>query len=429
MAIDGSTAEGMWKDVFGDLENTIPDSAVLANDIPFKERARLGKNFIFPVRLRRGHGVTLKGGSGAFTAFALNAVASGQTDDATVQGATYVGRESFAYKAVAAGLSNGKQAFADVFADGVEDLYTTAGFYLEAMLHYGQTSFGAFSEAGPNATTATLDISVASCAPTLLAQMEGAYIDVYSDTAFGTKRNATNPILITGFLFDPGTGVGQLSLSGTASDIDAIAVGDVFVPRGFYDSGHMTFAGLDKILTTTSGDLFGISTSTYPSWAGTTSDVGTAALSMLKVIKAAVSIGVRAPMMNEALKAYVSPMTWTDLNNNHAALRRLADSTKGSLDLGTKKITYYSNVGSSIEMVSDPMMKAGEAFLLFPSLVTRGGTSEPTFNLNKETGQAERFLRELPDNAGFEIRIFWDQFVIMRRPKGGVKLINIVNSL
>jgi hypothetical protein len=429
MAVDGTTAEGMWKDVFGELENTVPEHAMLASDIPFKERAKLGKNYIFPVRLRRGHGVTLAGGSTAFTAFALNAVRSGQTDDASVQGSMYVGRESFAYKAVAAGLSGGKQAFTDVFADGVEDLYTTAGFYLEALLLYGQTSFGAFSEAGPNATTATLDISVASTAPGLLAQLEGAAIDVYSDTAFGTKRNSNALIGITGFAYDPGTGVGQLSLAGNASDIDAIAVGDVFVPVGAYNSGHMAFAGLDKILTTTSGSMFGIDTATYPVWAGTTYDVGSAAVTFLKMIKAGVSIATRCPYMNEAIKVYASPATWTDLNNNHAALRRMAESTKGSLDLGTKKITYYSNAGSSIEVVSHAMVKQGECFMGFPSLATRGGVSDITFNLNKETGQAERFLRELPDNAGFEIRVMWDQFLVLRKPKGWVKMINIVNSL
>jgi hypothetical protein len=429
MAIDGTTGEGLWKDCFGELENTVPNWALVSKDIPYKERAKLGKNYLFPVRLRRGHGVTLAGGSTAFTAFALNAVKSGQTDDASVQGAMYVGRESFAYKAVAAGLANGKQAFVDVFADGVEDLYTTASFYEEAIMLYGQTSFGTFNEAGPNATTATLDLTVASTAPGLCAQLEGAYIDVYSDTAFGTKRNATNPIEVTGFLFDPGTGVGQLSLAGTASDIDAIAVGDVFVPRGWYSSGHMSFAGLDKILTTTSGTIFGIDVGTYPTWGGTTYDCGTAAATFLKMIKAAISIAVRCPPMDEEITVYCSPMTWTDFNNNHAALRRFAESTKGSLDLGTKKITYYSNAGASISIVSHPMVKAGEFFMGYTSQATRGGVSDPSFNLGKDTGGAERFLRELAENAGFEIRVFWDLFMILRKPKAWIKGTNVVNSL
>ncbi len=429
MAIDSATGEGLWKEVFGELENTVPEHAMLASDIPFKERAKVGKEYEFPVRFKRGHGVTFAGPSTARTTFALNAVASGQTDDARISGSAFIQRESFAYGAVAAGLSNGKQAFTDVFADGVEDLHTSAGFYLEMCMLYGQTSIGTFAEAGPNATTATLDVSVASCAPGLLTQMEGAKIDVYDTVAFGTKRNSNAVIVITGFEYDPGTGVGQLSLSGNATDIDAIAIGDVFVPVGWYTTGHESFAGLDKILTTTSGSLFNINTATYKKWAGTTYDVGTAALTFMKVIKAAISPATMCPHMNEALKVYVSPMTWTDLNNNHAALRRYTESTKGGVDLGTKKITYYSNAGSSIEIVSHPMIKQGEAFMGFVSQAVRGGISDPTFNLGKDTGQAERFLRELPDSAGFEIRIYWDQCLFLKKPKSWVKLTNIVNSL
>jgi hypothetical protein len=428
MAVDGSTRDGVFKQVFGDFVDAVPDWAILSNDIKFQERARVGKNYIFPVRVRRTHGITLESGATSLTAFALNDVKTGQTDQAEIDGSILLGRESFAYKAVAAAMDSGKHAFVDVFADGVEDLFNTSGYYLEAFLRYGQTSWGAFAEAGPNATTATLDVSAASCAPGLLAQLEGAYIDVYSDTTFGTKRNSNDPIEVTGFDWDPDTGVGALSLAGTAADIDAIAVGDIFVPRGAYSSGHKTFAGLDAIMSNT-GTLFGISAATYPVWAGTTYDCGTAQATFAKLIKACVSIGTRCKPMKETLKAYVSPMTWTDLNNNIAALRRFADSTKGSADLGTGRITYYSNVGSSIEIVSDPLMKGGEGYVGFPSVAVRGGVSEPTFDLGKQTGQNDRFLLELASNAGFEIRCMWDQFLILKQPKAFVKLTGIVNAV
>lgn len=428
MAIDGSTAEGVFKEVYGELENTVPDFAIVAQDIPFQQRARIGEKYEFPVRLRRGHGVTLKSGSGSLEAFQLNAVVSGQTKPASVDGSSYVARESFAYKAVAAAPANGRQAFVDVFNDGVEDLFNTAGFYLEALLIYGQTSFGAFEDAGAASASQTLNLTAASSAPGLWAQMEGAYVDVYSDTNFGTKRNAAGTLRVTGVDFDPDNGKVALTIAASdTAEADAIAAGDVVVPRGFYDSAHMTMAGLDKILTNT-GTLFGISASTYPGWKASTYDVGTAQATFSKVIKAAVAIAVRCPPMREALKCYVSPMTWTDLNNNVAALRKFTESTKGGADFGTGKITYYSNVGSAIELVSHPMVKGGEFFMGFASTAVRGGVSEPSFDVNKDTGQNPRFLRELADHAGFEVRIFWDQFLIIRRPRAWVKGTGIVNS-
>lgn len=428
MAVDGSTRDGIFKEVFGDkLEETVPDWSIMLQDFKFNQRAKLGETYLFPVRFRRGHGVTFESGSDSLTAFSLNAVKSGQTKQASVSGSTLVGRESFAYKTVAAATANGKQAFVDAFKDGVEDLYNTAAFYLEAFQRYGQTSFGAFAADGTNNATQDIALTAASSAPGLWAQMEGAYVDIYSDTTFGTKRNASNTVEVTGIDFDPSTGQVTLSLSGNASELDAVVAGDVVVPRGFYSSGHKTLAGLDKILTNT-GSLFGIDASTYPAWAGSTYSVGSAAATFAKIIRACVAIAVRCPPMSEALVAYVSPMTWADLNNNAAALRRYTESQKGSVDLGTGKITYYSMAGQRIEIKADPMMKGGEAMILFPSLVERGGVTEPTFKLQGETGQNPRFLLELSGSAGFEIRIMWDQFTIMRKPRGGVKLTNIVNN-
>jgi hypothetical protein len=372
--------------------------------------------------------VTLQSGSTSLTAFTLNAVKSGQSDDAIVTGSTCVGRESFAYKAVAAATGDNKYSFTNLFMNGVEDLVMTANFYKEALIGYGQTSFGIFNEDGTSATTNNLDLTAASSAPGLWAQMEGAYVDIYSDTAFGTKRNSIAVMELTGIDYDPDTGIVNLLLSGNATDMDSIAVGDVVVPRGWYSSGHKSMAGLDKILTNSSA-IFDIDPATYPAWGGTQYSCGSTALTFAKLIKACVAITVRCGMTDDVVKVYVSPATWTDLNNNQAALRRFTESTKASADLGTRKITYYSVTGSMIEITPHPMCKQGEAFVGITSYATRGGVTDVTFDLNAgETGQNERFLLELADAAGFEIRCMWDLFVILEKPKAWVKLIDIVNS-
>jgi hypothetical protein len=428
MALDGTTMEGMFKDTFGELVKTTPEFAVWSKDIPYKNQAKVGKNYIFPVQFRRGHGITLQSGATSLTAFTLNAVKSGQSDDASVSGSTYVGRESFAYKAVASATGDNKYSFTNIFMNGVEDLVMTANFYKEALIGYGQTSFGIFNEVSGSSTTATLDLTAASSAPGLWAQMEGAYIDVYSDTAFGTKRNSNAVIEVTGIDYDPDTGVVALSLLGNATDIDAIALGDVAVPRGWYSSGHKSMAGLDKILTN-SASIFGIDPATYPAWGGTQYSCGSTALTFAKLIKACVAITVRCGMVDDVVKVYCSPATWTDLNNNHAALRRFSESTKASLDVGTRKISYYSVTGSVIEITPHPMCKQGEAFVGITAFACRGGVTDVTFDLNAgETGQNPRFLMELADAAGFEIRCMWDLFVILEKPKAWVKLIDIVNS-
>ena len=189
MTVDGATAAGYWKQRYGELENTVPEFSVLAKEIPFQKRKRLGQSFEFPVRLRRAHGVTFASGANSLTAFTLNAVRSGQMKRATVEGSSMVARESFAYKAVVAAMDS-QQAFGNLFDEGVRDLYTTSAFYLEASLLYGNDGWGSFAVDGLAPATQSLALTAASSAPGLWAQMAGSQVDVYQNNTWVTKRNA-----------------------------------------------------------------------------------------------------------------------------------------------------------------------------------------------------------------------------------------------
>lgn len=427
MTVTGANHD-VLKEVFGKFTDAIPDWRVIGNDIPFEQRAKLGKSYDVSVRLRRAHGVTLASGATSLTAFSMNDPVSALIDRATVSGSMLIAREAFAYKMVEAALAEGKQAFIDVAGEGIADLFNTSGFYLEAFMLYGQTSFGAFAADGTNNATQDIALTAASSAPGLWAQMEGAYVDIYSDTTFGTKRNSSNTVEITGIDFSTATGQVTLSLSGNATELDAVVAGDIVVPRGFYSSGHMTLAGLDKIVTNT-GSLFGINAGTYPIWAGNTAAAGSAALTFAKITSAAVQITVRCPPMEEALKVYVSPMTWVDLNDNEAALRRYTDTAGGTVKQGAKRITYYSVTGSMVEIVPHPMVKGGECFLGFPSTAVRGGVAEPNFSGTQTSpGGEPNYMVQLASTAGYEVRNWWDQFLLLQKPRAWVKMTGIVNT-
>ncbi len=428
MAIDGSTADGYFKDVFGDLEDTVPEYAVLANKIPYTQRQRLGEHYAFAVRMTRGHGVTFRSGAASMTAFALNPVRSGQFREAQVSGSSLVARESFAYKPVLSATREGKEAFGDLFEEGVMDLYEGSYFYLEMQLLYGQTSIGAFAEAGAAAAQQTLLLTAASSAPGLWAQMEGALFDVYVDETFAVKRNATGTFTCDSIDYDASTG--QVSLTFTASstaEADAITVNDIIVPVGWYDSvdGHQSMAGLNRIITNT-GTIFNIDASQYSTWRGNTLPAG-GALTFKTVTTAAVPIAVRTNL-NDELDCLLSPKTWTDLNDDVASVRRFLEKQgDAEATFGTDEIVYHGPTGK-IRIVPHPMVKGGDAFLGSCSRNAKMvGASKPTFDLGVE-GQNARFLRELPDNAGFEIRTMWDLAIFSPRPRGWTKISGIVNT-
>lgn len=73
------------------------------------------------------------------------------------------------------------------------------------------------------------------------------------------------------------------------------------------------------------------------------------------------------------------------------------------------------------------MVKTGDCFLGDPSTIKRIGTTDLTFNLGVE-GQAQRFLRELENNAGFEFRCLWDQAIVITQPRAWTKVSGLVAS-
>lgn len=430
MAWNAQTADGLFKEVFGRLEDTIPQFAKLQERYKFDGDAELGKEYKFPVRVRRSHGVTFASGDNSMDAFTLNAPRTGQLKEAKVSGSTCIIRETVAYKPAIAAIEKGRKAFASLFGEAVTDSWLSLHMYLEALMLYGQSAggFGAFDEAGSSAGEITVKLTAASSAPGLLAQMEGAAIDVYAP-GYGTKRNAVGPLVIEAIEFILGgadNGKIEVTLSGASADNAAIQAGDILVPLGFVSAGptHETMAGFDRIVTNT-GTLFAVDAAAHPTWRGNTSAVG-GALTFGRLTRGTVGVAVRAGLSEGPLDVWCSPLTWNDMNGDVAAIRRSVGNEKGKVEFGAKEITY---IGVTGEMVirPHPIVKCGEAFVGMSDYVVRGGVTETTFERPAGQGQS-RYFRELENAAGLEFRGLWDQFVILTKPRSWCKLTGIVNT-
>lgn len=416
MATTVSSLSGYFKERYGEkLEELVPEQAYIAKDIPFSKQPKLGDSYHFPVRVQRSHGVTFNSDGSAFS---LNSVASGVTVDANVSGSELLLRESVSYGA-ASRASGSQEAFGSVFDTVVLDMTNSAAFYREMNLLYGRSTIGTIeARVDTSSTVKTWTISKATWAPGLWAQMDGASIDVV-DTAGGTVANTNAAITVTSVDIENR----QITVSHAAGDDTALdtTTNDEIVPRG---ADGVWFNGVDSILTNT-GSLFGVSASTYDLWQANTYSAGSAAATMAKITNASAKAATRSAMGKRT--CYLSTFTWADLNNDHAALRRFGDSTRSELDLGTQKIQYFGPTGL-IELVPHPMVKAGEAFLLDLDQMKRVGSTDVTFKLPGVEGQDPHFFRELSDNAGFELRCYYDQALISTRPAAHTKITNIVNS-
>lgn len=416
MTVDSSTLDGWFKDRYEDTGRTIvPEFSDVATSIAFRgDQMKLGAEYVFNARVRRAHGVTY-GGTSA-TAFTLNAVRSGQTVDGRQASYQMVMREQIAYGVVSRAQTS-KEAFGNAFDEVVRDIENSFSFYRELGLLYGGSSIGTITAGGFGAvTSATLTITQASWAAGIWAQMEGAAVDIYSAPG-GTQRNTNAAIVVGAVDF----GARTVAITGNATDINAITANDVIIP--FEADGNWA-PGFDVLVPSSATVVHGINPATYGLWQGNSIAVG-AAMTFAKAQEGSARVAVRGGMGKLVLR--VSPLTWADLNNDVAALRRYAAAVRADADLGTQSIKFYGQTGE-LEIRPHPMVKAGEAFGTMDSYFKRVGSADISFRLPGVDGQAPRFFRELDGVAGFEIRAWSDQALVTFNRAKQVKFTGIVNT-
>lgn len=393
-----STMNGLFREVYGDkLENLVCDEVSLADEMPFVRRDQQpGNYFNQPVRLTRSHGWTMNGTTGG--AYALNAAEPCITKNAQIQGASFTIRETIGYPEVAKLLqSKGeaqKRAFVAATSYLVESMAESARFVREVELLYGTSSIGTIDAkiSGGGTGTQVASITVGTFAPALWAGLENGYIDCYNGA---TKRNAANTIQVTAVSIDNR----RVTLVGNSAELDACVAGDVFYLRGCKSNGMI---GMYSIVANT-GTLWGVPGGTYSMFQGNTHAAGSTNLvysTLMKALNRPVNRGMRGKYV-----LYVSPKSWTDLNNDLAALRRYADKAGGSIEQGAENISYFTQSGQIVirpHLYMMPSIAIG-----FPAgRVKRIGPTDLTFSL---PGSSENFFTELPDNAGYQLKAYWEQ--------------------
>lgn len=409
----------MTKEVYADsLEKAIPETARLQKDIKFVSAdKREGKIYVQPVQLTRAHGWTL---STAGDAFGLNQPEPSRGDDARVTGSSFVLRDAISYDA-AAKCVKGPRSFVNGTSYLLENMQETASFVLETQLLHGQRDIGVLeSRSDDSGTSQTFVFTVGSFIPALWSGLEYGYVQFYG----GASGTLLTPSEVQVTIVDIDSRA--VTFTGQEADLDAVNADLANATKVYLrDTKSAGMVGLITQVSNT-GSMFEIDAAAYSLWKGNTYSAASGALSFAKIIKA-----VDKPVnrgMPGSMRFYVSPSSWSDCMNDLAALRRYADKAGGSLEQGAEDLVFYGQNGK-ISIVPHILMKPSEAFGI-PSegrKVVRLGASELTFSMpGTEKGQ---YWDNLPDNAGYGTRCYWNQAVLLSAPSKGVLINDIVNSV
>ena len=411
---------GLFKESYGDsVENLIPECALIQKAVSFVPSSKeTGNKYNQPVVLSQEHGVTYGGSSTG--AFSLNESVAMTMQNARLEGSQLLLRSALSYDS-AAKASNSKKAFMKSTELLVENMVESVSKRLELSLLYGQSAGGLGIMSGTtnvDATNTTLQITTATWATGIWAGMENATLDFYDGT---TKINTTGSLSVASVDLDNKT----VTVTGVAADITAIDGVTFGGNEALFFEGAYTneMAGIDKIITNT-GSLFDIDAAVYNLWKGNVYGTGSADLTIGKILKGLAQAVGRG--LDEKVKLYVSPVTWENLNDDLAALRSFDSSYKASMgDQGNEAITYYGQNGK-IEVCSHLFVKEGEAFALPASKCRRVGSQDVSFKT--PGGRNDEIFRHLENRAGYEMRVYTDQALLIEKPAACVKFDSIVNS-
>lgn len=409
-AVTRSQMNGWYKNRYGEKNNLLPEESTLQRDFPFQQSHKIGEYYVEPTKLRRSHGITIKGGANLGTVYDLNSPVSPEWKQAQVQGAEITLREQIAVGAIAAAV-RGDSSYGDIVDETVLGLDESHRFYLELSMLYGQTSIAEIESVSGSGTTRAWVIKKAAWAPLIWAGGEGMTLDAFSAPG-GTQRNGN--ALISLDSIDPDTRT--LNVSGNATDLGNVVANDVLVVRM---ADGALFAGIDKAITNTA-TFCNINPSTYNLWKGNVHDALGSALTMGLIGVATTKAVVRG--LKGKFTWYVNPYSWANLADNENALRRYADKSNQKYAQGAQAISFTGSNGSEMEIKPHGMVKAGEAFGIKPDSWKRGGECDLTDDVD---GTNEDFFHEVPGKSAREYRNFSSQFFFCREPAKQVKIKNL----
>lgn len=403
------TVNAWLKEIYADeLHTLIPEGVRVLKMVKFSAGEKeIGDKYVQPVALTHEFGFS--SGSGAFS---LNDHVAASYEEAQVQGKNLLLRTAVSYDAMSK-ASNTKKAFMKWSEQIVGNMTSSFTKRLEILHIYGSTSLAAVGAVDDDAAGSNvLTISTASWASGIWAGAEGMKLDAYTSTV---KQNSTGALTVDAIDLVART----VTVTGAAADTAAIDVGSTL---HFFASYGAEMNGIDKLVTNT-GSLYNIDASEYALWKGNSYAAG-GALTFAK-IQAAVSLGVNKGL-DEKVTVLVSPASYSNLNTDLAAFRKFDDSYKKDKgENGFESICFYG-VNGEIEIVPSIYIKEGEAFCVPMSKFKRIGSTDVTMRM---PGQSEdQLVLQLPSNAGYEMRLFYDGNLFCERPAHCTKITGIVNT-
>ncbi len=433
-SISGDPNVELFKRVYGDMHELVPDNQVLAKDIPWADGAKVGSKFIEDVVLGNEVGITL-GGSGQ-EAFEIDPAIAGAVKQTEVTPYVTILPSVLPFATISRSAGGGEKAFFEATKFITKNNLKSHNAFQETFRLYGQSSgllgyvsyfSGTFRTKSFTNGSGTINgvtfVNGVSAASKAILFQPGEFAAGHWLGMQGVKVaqvNSSGVVVAAGKLVS----VNPLNCYIT---VDFAPVVPTAAPDGtntpvsgsmricfnrMQDSAEMI--GVDNILRSSS-TLFGIDQRKYQLYNGNVVDLGQTKLTLGK-LQFALADAVNGGGLEGDVTVYVNPRSWATLGTTEAGLRVYDKSyTPNQAQNGFMDLEFYTQTGK-LTIKAHRKVKEGYAYALLLETWKRSGSAQVGFRVPGMSQGEGDLIRPLENQAGYQFKSYADEYVFCWGP-------------
>lgn len=437
-SVSSGDVVNVFKRVYGDVTNLLPEDFPLAKLIPFTEKQKVGDSYIECVVLTNETGITL--GGSTMDAVELNPAIAGVVKQTTVTPYISVLPSVVPWGVISRSAGAGDKAFFDATKFIVKNNLRSHGRFQEILRLYGQAasllgyvSYATATYRGVSFTTGTgtLTLNGTSTVLTNGVNTSTKWIllapgQFAAGIWVGMEGVRVNQVDSTGAIVASGSLVAVDAVMGAVKvDFTPVVASSTTSHRLCFDGMESAkeYVGMNKIMTTTAGTLFGIANTNYslfqPNYVTLLAQKMT-----LGRFQTAVANAVNKGGLEGDLDCYVNPRTWATMATTEAGLRVYDKSYNSSeADNGFEAISFYTQAGKAT-FRPHRVVKEGECYAVYAPSWSRSGSAEVSFSI---PGMPGELIFPLENQTAHAFRSYSDQYIFCHQPSWNI-LIDGIND-
>lgn len=434
-AISNNQAIELFKEVYGEMHDIVPDDQILGKMISWSSDKKVGEKFVEDVVLGAEVGISL-GGTGQ-DAFEISAAIAGNVRQTEVTPYVSILPSILPFATISRSSSGDKVSFMNATKFIVRNNLKSHNKFLEIFRIHGQSpaklgyvSYYSGTYRGSSFTngTGTLANGVAftngiNAASKLILVQKGYFASGIWIGMKGVKVkqiDSTGAVTASGKLVSVNSKYGYIEVdftpvapSAAPGNIEASVVSGT--QRLVFDKMETSqeMVGVKSILNT-DGTLFGINNNVFELFKGSRGYFGDKKVTLDRT-QEAVADAVNGSGLEGDLTVLVNPRSWKTFASTEAGLRVYDKSyTPQQAQNGFMDLEFYTQTGK-LTVKAHRMIMEGEMAIIKGDTWSRSGSSELGFKVPGMESSGD-LIRPLENQAGFQFKSYADQYIFTYAP-------------